>query len=173
MSNERISWDELWLATCFLISQRSIDPSTKHACIIVDKNNRVVSIGYNSFPRDCVDEELPTYRPLKYKIVTHSEVNAIINAKSSVEGCTAYITGPPCSNCFSAMLNAGIKKIIYGPISSHQLSGSEDEELIRKMNVSSKTGFNKIEIVEIDKETIEKALLQFGIVEKRIRGYLK
>ena len=112
-SLNRIDWNTLWTAFAFMVSQRSIDPNTKHGCVIVDKDNRLISVGYNSFPRNCWDESLPLSRPQKYSVIIHAETNAIINAQRNIENSIVYLTGFPCSNCFGNMLNAGIKKIIY------------------------------------------------------------
>jgi len=134
---DRIDWNTLWMSFAFMISQRSIDPNTKHGCVIVDENNCLLSIGYNSFPRDCCDESLPLTRPQKYSIIIHAETNAIINAKKDLKNSVAYITGFPCSNCFGNMLNAGIKKIIYGPIGS-QCINKESIDFVSQMNVRGK-----------------------------------
>ena len=133
-----IDWHILWMTLAFQMAQRSKDPSTKHGCIFVDKNNKLISIGYNSFPRDCIDESLPTDRPDKYKVMIHSEINAIENATDRRElvGARAYITGHPCPNCFGAMLNAGIGEIIYGPIGSHCLE-KKDISIIRQMSMNT------------------------------------
>lgn len=146
MKRERVNWDVLWLTSAFMFSQRSVDPNTQHGCVFVDDNNCFISMGYNSFPRDCQDDKLPLTRPEKYEHIVHSEANAIINAKRSLEGATAYITGFPCPRCFSMMLNAGIKKIIYGPVGSHQIRET-DIKAVNDMNISEKTGDKfKIEI---------------------------
>ena len=146
---ERIDWHTLWMTVAFCVSQRSVDDSTRHGTIIVDKNNKVLSIGYNGFPRDCLDDQLPSTRPFKYSITCHSEINAIINSNKDLEGATAYVTGEPCTLCFAQMLNGGISKIIYGPIISKCLT-DENLNLINLMNISKKTGKHKIEIIKYE-----------------------
>jgi deoxycytidylate deaminase len=128
-------------------NHRSVDPATRHGCIFVSEDNTPLAMGYNSFPRDCKDDELPLTRPEKYEVIVHSETNAVINSERSLKGATAYITGFPCPRCFGNMLNAKIKRIIYGPVGSHQLRES-DMELIRLMNISERTLENKIEIIK-------------------------
>jgi dCMP deaminase len=145
----RIEWDNLWMTLAIASAQRSIDTSTKHGCVFVGEHNHFISMGYNSYPKDCIESQLPKDRPLKYKVTIHSEINAIINARESLEGVTAYITGHPCSNCFSAMLNAGISKIVYGPVGSHCLQ-EEDIRLIKDMNISATIFKNKIEIIKFE-----------------------
>jgi deoxycytidylate deaminase len=146
------------MTTAFVFAQRSVDPVTKHGCVFVDNNNEFISMGYNSFPRDCDDEKLPLTRPDKYKIIIHSEVNALESARRSVEGATAYITGHPCTYCFSQMVNKGIRKVIYGPIGSHCIEPG-DIDLVKRVNISQTTGQPKIEMIKYetiaDLKTIE------------------
>ena len=134
----RIDWNTLWMSFAFMVSQRSVDPNTKHRCVIVDENNCLLSIGYNSFPRDCCDEYLPLNRPQKYSLIIHAETNAIINAKKDLKNSIVYLTGFPCPNCFGNMLNAGIKKIIYGQINSKCVN-EESFDFVNQMNIREKT----------------------------------
>ena len=161
---ERIDWDTLWMTMAFSISQRSLDDSTKHGCVMVDGDNKIISVGYNSFPKNCIDERLPLTRPLKYRAILHSETNSIINANRSLKGATAYITGFPCPNCFGNMLNAGIENIVYGCVGSHCIN-EEDTELINLMNIS-KEGNKKITIKKY--ENIE----DLQIFLNTISGYI-
>ena len=159
--DNRIDWDTLWMTMALTVAQRSVDPATKHGCIIVDKKNKLVSMGYNSFPRDCVDESMPLTRPAKYKVIIHSETNAIINAGDrDQEGCTVYVTGHPCTNCFGNMLNAGITKIVYGPVGSHCLS-EEDIDLTRQMNISASMMKPKIRIMKFEDIADIKQIAEF------------
>mgnify|MGYP000094052742 FL=1 len=91
------------------VAQWSKDPSTKVGCVIVNPNRVVVGMGFNGFPRG-VEDTVERYenRPLKYRMVQHAEANAIFNATTSVQGCTAYVTHPPCCNCGGALIQAGI-----------------------------------------------------------------
>ena len=98
----RPSWDDYFMALAMVATTRSIDPRTKHGCIIVDKRNRILSIGYNGPLRGALDDNVPLEPPLKYDWMEHSERNAIYNAKVSLEGATAFITGYPCIDCFRA-----------------------------------------------------------------------
>ncbi len=151
MLGKRIDWGTLWMTMALTVSQRSIDPSTKHGCIIVDEKNRLISMGYNSFPRNCVDESLPLTRPEKYGAILHSEVNAIINAGDrDLEGAIAYTTGHPCTNCFGSMINAGISKVVYGPVGCVDCISKDDIILIQQMNIDSKTLKNKIKMIKYE-----------------------
>ena len=46
-----ISWDEYFMGVALLASQRSKDPSTQVGACIVNDDNRIMSVGYNGFPR--------------------------------------------------------------------------------------------------------------------------
>lgn len=97
-----------------LVSGWSKDPSTKTGAVIVDPNNRVVSVGYNGFARGVKDlKERLENREIKYKIIVHCEINAIIFARGSVERCRLY-TWPfmSCSSCASVIIQSGISETI-------------------------------------------------------------
>lgn len=89
-----ISWDDYFMAVSFLSAMRSKDPSTQVGACIVNKDKRIVGIGYNGFPKGCSDDDLPWNREgeneldTKYPYVCHAEVNAILNKISAdVNGC--------------------------------------------------------------------------------------
>jgi dCMP deaminase len=113
---ENLSWDLRFLDLAKLVSTWSQDPSTKVGAVITDSDNRIVSIGYNGFPKGIKDDERLDNRDLKYKMVLHAEENAILFAKQSLIGCTIY-TYPmlPCSNCCAKIIQVGIKNIVSVP----------------------------------------------------------
>lgn len=113
-----ISWNEYFMAIAQVVRARSKDPNTKvGACIV--KDNRILSTGYNGFPHGCNDEEYPWTKDSedvtknKYFYVTHAELNAILNARQSIEGATLYVTLFPCNECAKAIIQSGIKHIYY------------------------------------------------------------
>lgn len=110
-------WSDRFLALAEHVAEWSYDPSTKVGAVIVDSKNRVVSIGYNGFPRGVKDwPSRYTDRDLKLKLVCHAERNAIDNASHSVEGCTMYVPLLPCNECAKSIIQSGIKKVItYKP----------------------------------------------------------
>ena len=117
-------WDTYFIMQCFLISMRSPD-TTKHGAIIVDKNNRVLSQGYNGHILGIDDNSIPNTRPQKYPFKIHAEENAILFLNQPLqEGTKIYVTGRPCHKCTRMILQKGIRTIIYGP----QQSVCVDEE---------------------------------------------
>ena len=133
----RPDWDSYFMSLCMLITTRSQDPRTKHACVLVDNKHRVLSIGYNGPPRGSIDENIPLDPPEKYLVMEHSERNAIYNCNCSLEGSTAYISGYPCIDCFRGLLQVGVKRMVWGPIGSHMLT-EELDDIIQKMLMGRK-----------------------------------
>ncbi|MBO7676868.1 MAG: dCMP deaminase family protein [Erysipelotrichaceae bacterium] len=113
-----ISWDEYFMGLSHLSALRSKDPNTQVGACIVDQENKVVSIGYNGMPRGCSDQEFPWERDggfldTKYAFVVHAELNAILNSIRSVKDCTIYVSLFPCNECAKAIIQSGIKKVVY------------------------------------------------------------
>ena len=102
-----------------LSGMRSKDPNSQVGACIVSQDNKILSMGYNGFPIGCSDDDFPWARegdPLetKYLYVTHSELNAILNYRGgSLEGAKLYVTLFPCNECAKAIIQAGIKTIVY------------------------------------------------------------
>jgi len=116
--NNVIDWNTYFMALAHLSSKRSKDPSTQVGAVIVDENHKIVSIGYNGMPRGINDETIPWEREgdflnTKYPYVVHAELNAILNSPRSVNGCTCYVTLFPCNECAKAIIQSGIKKVVY------------------------------------------------------------
>lgn len=123
MSGKRegyLTWDEYFMGVAELSGMRSKDPHTQVGACIVSSDNKILSMGYNGFPAGCSDDEFPWNRdgddPLnnKYFYTTHSELNAILNYRGgSLEGSKLYVTLFPCNECAKAIIQAGIKTVIY------------------------------------------------------------
>lgn len=117
--SDYISWDEYFMGIAILSSNRSKDPSTQVGACIVDKNNRILSIGYNGLPRGMDDNEISwsTEGELLNKrdpYVCHAELNAILNFRgTTLEGSTIYVDLSPCYECTKAIIQAGITEIVY------------------------------------------------------------
>ena len=115
-----ISWDEYFMGVALLSSKRSKDPNTQVGACIVSSTNKIMSVGYNGMPLGCSDDEFPWDRDAsdpydsKYSYVTHAEMNAILNYRGgSLEGSRMYVTLFPCNECAKAVIQSGIKEIIY------------------------------------------------------------
>lgn len=117
--NKNISWDEYFMGIAMLSSLRSKDPSTQVGAVIVNGDKKVVSIGYNGMPRHieeaCLTWEKGEGLNSKYLYVCHAELNAILNARNgaSLENCICYVTLFPCNECTKALIQVGIKEVVY------------------------------------------------------------
>ncbi len=110
-------WSDRFLALAEHVAEWSQDPSTKVGAVIVDDKKRVVSMGYNGFPRGVKDlAERYNDGKTKHLFVSHAERNAIDNAPHSVEGCTMYVQLLPCNECAKSIIQSGITKVVtYKP----------------------------------------------------------
>lgn len=110
----RLSWVGYFFNLSYLVSERSPDSQTRHGAVIVDKDNRIVSTGYNGFPRGGPDLLLPNMRPAKYPYIVHAEMNALLSARCDVTGFSIFVTGFPCRFCLLHIISSGIKEIFCG-----------------------------------------------------------
>lgn len=115
-----ITWDEYFMGIALLSAQRSKDPSTQVGACIVNHENKIMSVGYNGFPWGCDDDHFPWERTghsdydTKYPYVCHGELNAILNSGGNdLRNCKIYVGLFPCNECAKAIIQAGIKEIIY------------------------------------------------------------
>ncbi len=117
--NDYITWDEYFMGIAVLSSMRSKDPNTQVGACIVNPEKKIVGVGYNGFPIGCSDDELPWEREgewieTKYPYVCHAELNAILNSSlPSLKGATLYVALFPCNECAKAIIQVGIKKVVY------------------------------------------------------------
>lgn len=112
-----ISWDEYFMGVAMLSAMRSKDPNTQVGACIVSPEKKIMSMGYNGFPSGCSDDEFTWAREgedNKYFYSTHSELNAILNYRGgSLEGATIFVTLFPCNECAKAIIQSGIKEVVY------------------------------------------------------------
>lgn len=116
--HDYISWDTYFMGIAQLSSKRSKDPKTQVGACIVNKDNKIVGIGYNGFPKNISDDDFPwkdegRYLETKYPYVVHAEANAILNATQNLKDCTLYVTLFPCNECTKLIIQSGIKELVY------------------------------------------------------------
>lgn len=115
-----LSWDEYFMGVAKLSAQRSKDNNTQVGACIVNEENKIVAVGYNGMPIGCNDDDMPWERTgdfmnTKYAYVCHAELNAILNRNDgSLKGCRLYVTLYPCNECAKAIIQSGIREVIYG-----------------------------------------------------------
>lgn len=114
-----ISWDEYFMGVALLSAKRSKDPSTQVGACIVNNKNKIVGAGYNGLPTGCSDDDFPwdkqgAFLDTKYPYICHAELNAILNNIGiDLQGCKIYTALFPCNECSKAIIQSGIKEIIY------------------------------------------------------------
>ncbi len=114
-----ISWEEYFMGIALLSAQRSKDSSTQVGACIVSRDKKIISVGYNGMPIGCNDDDMPWEREgemldTKYAFVCHAELNAILNNNGgSLKGTTVYTTLFPCNECTKAIIQCGIREVVY------------------------------------------------------------
>ena len=109
------NWDERMLALAQHVAGWSKDPSTQVGAVIADPAHRVLSIGYNGYPKAVPDCQLED-RDYKLARIVHAEMNALLFARAPLEGATLYVWPmPPCSHCAGPIIQAGIGRVVAPP----------------------------------------------------------
>lgn len=135
----RLSWDETFMSLALLVSQRTACKFHTAGVVMVDKNKRIVSMGYNG-PTEgdvhCIEmgcakvDGDPITKKMKRCRGAHAEINAIINSQDvkRLKGATVYTSLFPCYDCVKALNNAGIKEIVYFEEYERIKTGGEQKE---------------------------------------------
>lgn len=137
--DNRICWDEYFMEIAKVVSIRSPDNKRKVGCVIVDKNNRIVSTGYNGMVSGMNDTEifLPENRDKIYNLIIHAEMNAILYSKTNLEGCKMYTTLSPCVNCLKYIKTSGINDIYYLERHNKSYKDTVEANTFMKLNLQS------------------------------------
>lgn len=157
--NQVISWTEYFMGIAHLSALRSKDPSTQVGAVIVDDEHKVVSIGYNGFPRGISDDIYPWDREgntldTKYPYVVHAELNAILNAPRSVKNCTIYVSLFPCNECAKAIIQSGITEIVY---ESDKYADTDTTKASKRMCIDAGLKLTQTEeVIEVNIQTKNK-----------------
>lgn len=115
---------------------RSIDPSTKCGAVLVSKEYKILSTGYNGPIKGSIDGMIPLVRPAKYCHILHAEENCLLAYNSSnqdLEGATMYVTGRPCHKCLRMILQKGIKNIVYCDANLAVMQDSDEKAIVDLM----------------------------------------
>ena len=152
-----ISWDEYFMGVALLSSMRSKDPNTQVGACIVNDDNRIVSVGYNGFPRGCSDENFPWERngenpnDTKYPFVCHAELNAILNSNGiGLKNTRIYVALFPCNECAKSIIQAGIKEVIYISDKYANTDGAKASRMMLESAGIKLTKFESNKKIEID-----------------------
>ena len=151
--SEYLTWDEYFMGLATMSAMRSKDPNTIVGACIVDDNHKILSMGYNGAPIGFNDDDMPWDRDgdfinTKYAYVCHSELNAILNARGlNLTGCTLYVTLFPCNECAKAIIQSGIKRIVY---LSDKYKGTDGNIVAKKL--FDKCGVEYTEYIKSNKK---------------------
>ena len=130
-----MKWDDRFLQLAETIATWSKDPSTKVGAVIVDDSHRVISVGYNGFPKG-IDDSPEIYADREYKLNTiiHAETNAILFAQRDLAGCTLY-TFPcmPCAHCAALIVQSGIKTVVTVANEGFETRWAESVKITRSL----------------------------------------
>ena len=150
MDKQIITWDQYFMGVAKLSAYRSKDPNTQVGACIVNNDNRIVGVGYNGLPRGCEDDKFPwsvregALYDTKYPYVVHAELNAILNSTQKLQGCRIYVSLFPCHECTKAIIQSGIKEIVY---EDEKYKGSEAAK--RMLDIAG-VSYRKVPAFEIE-----------------------
>ena len=147
--NDRLSWDDVWMATASVVARRSLCVRAKVGAVVVTTDNRVMAASYNGPP--------PTYRHLETPCdqwcprgsgksmttdytdcpASHAEQNAIARSDwSQLNGATMYVTGAVCMGCAKLILQTGISRVVQIVLPSDDHRGPADVERFLRQGVT-------------------------------------
>ena len=133
-----MNWDQYFINIAGEVAKKSKDPSTQVGCVLTTLDHRPISFGYNGFVSGCQEELMTFERPMKYHLIIHAEMNALMFAQRSLVNCKAYITHGPCENCLKHLLQAGVREIIYADPGVIKARGTNEqrEAISRLLNAT-------------------------------------
>jgi len=110
---QRPTWDQVWMETAKILSRRSVDPRFQVGAVIVTEDNtQVLAVGYNGDHRGGPNE-VESKEPGQSGFI-HAEINALIKCDfNHPKGKKMYLTLSPCRQCAKAIINGGIREVIY------------------------------------------------------------
>ena len=167
MDRVLLTWDEYFMGVAILSSFRSKDPRLGNGACIANNKNRIVGVGYNGFPNGCADEALPwgsdgDYLDTKYPYVCHAELNAILNSGSDLSDCRIYTSSFPCNECAKAIIQSGIREVIY--LDYNKSCDSDIFIAARKLFDLSDVTYRKLVPI------IEELVLEYSVVQESAPG---
>ena len=140
MTDKQTRRDYLYMRMARTWAENSYCVRRKVGALLV-KDQMIISDGYNGTPSGfenvCEDEH-----NVSYPYVLHAEANAIskvARSNNSSDRATLYVTASPCLECSKLIIQAGIKRAVYG----------EEYRLTDGVNLLRKAG---IEVVRLQEE---------------------
>lgn len=135
----RPSWDKIWMTMAETIALRSHHPTFKVGALIVTSDNtQVLSLGYNGNASGM--SNVPQSEEPGCSGLLHAEINALLkldynNPKDKI----MYLTLSPCEYCAMAIINSGIKEVVY----KNKYRCEEGIKILKTSNINVRSN-NKI-----------------------------
>ena len=151
--NKVISWDQYFMGVAKLSAFRSKDPNTQVGACIVNSDNKIVGVGYNGLPWGCDDSKFPRANregdmyDTKYPYVVHAELNAILNSIQNLKNCRIYVSLFPCHECVKAIIQSGIKEIIF---EDDKYNDTPSDKAAKRMLHAAGVKYTKMERFDIE-----------------------
>ena len=136
VKDHRPKWDDIWMDFAHTIAQRSPDPKHQVGAVIINnENTQVLSIGYNGDHKGGPNARESLLQGRSGFI--HAEINALIKCDyNNPKDKKMYLTLSPCTVCAKAIVNAGIKEVIY----CKEYEGSKDSiNIMREQGIVVRT----------------------------------
>jgi dCMP deaminase len=114
-SARALKWDRRFLDLSDVIARWSKDPSRGVGAVIVSPSRQIMATGFNGLPRGIEDRPERLERPVKYDLIVHAEMNAIVQcARNGVTpvGSTIYTSFAPCVHCTLSIIQSGIVRVV-------------------------------------------------------------
>lgn len=131
------NWDKRFMDMAKHVASWSKDRKKKVGAVIVDEDNRVISMGYNGFVSGAKDEiEERHIKPLKLFYVVHAEVNALCSANRSgikTKNATIFVTFHVCSECAKSIIQSGIKRVVCYEVDFEKDSWGQTSKIAKEM----------------------------------------
>ena len=116
-------WDKRFLKLASEVATWSKDKAKQVGAVITNKDNQVISIGFNGLAKGIADDNRLLNKEWKNQVILHAEENAMLNASASVKGAKLYCTHSPCGHCASLIIQSGIKEVYF--------PAQEDDHLVK------------------------------------------
>ena len=112
--NNRISFIEAAIETARIWSSRSEDPYKKVGVCILNKDGRVLSVGYNGLlSKFNINQDFFSNRDNRRKYMIHAEINALSLVKRGDQPHLLASTLLPCSSCATNIVAYCVKSVVY------------------------------------------------------------
>ena len=150
----------LWITLARFLAERTDDPKRGVGAVIVDKNRKVVGLGWNGFPTKAVYGQFPrasdknkSVPGKKYPYIIHAEQNALLmrNTKS-ITGGILFVTKTPCHECTPLLEMQGIKTVVLGTKRENNKLENEAKTVVSENEPPESLDYNNF------KQKIEKGI---------------